>query len=74
MEPVHVPKGQEKKIQRALLQYRDERNRGIVTEGLISAGRSDLIGNGAQCLVSGSTRDSKPAKNYFKKYIKKQGS
>ena len=74
MEPIHVPKGQEKKIQRALLQYRDERNRGLVTEGLTAAGRSDLIGNGMQCLVSGSTRDTKPAANYFKKYIKKQGS
>jgi uncharacterized radical SAM protein YgiQ len=74
MESVHVPKGQEKKIQRALLQYREERNRGLVTEGLTAAGRSDLIGNGAQCLVRGSARDSKPAMNYFKKYIKKQGS
>jgi uncharacterized radical SAM protein YgiQ len=43
MEPVHVPKGQEKKIQRALLHYRDPRNRALVREGLRSAGRADLI-------------------------------
>jgi len=43
MEPVHVPKGQEKKIQRALLHYRDPRNRALVREGLRSAGRVDLI-------------------------------
>ena len=43
MEPVHVPKGQEKKIQRALLHYRDPRNRALVREGLTSAGRVDLI-------------------------------
>jgi len=43
MEPVHVPKGQEKKIQRALLHYKDPRNRELVREGLRSAGRADLI-------------------------------
>jgi uncharacterized radical SAM protein YgiQ len=58
LEPVHVPKGQEKKIQRALMQYRDPKNRGLVTEGLISAGREDLIGNGKQCLVAGDGRGS----------------
>ena len=43
MEPVHVPKGQEKKIQRALLHYKDPRNRALVREGLRSTGRTDLI-------------------------------
>jgi len=43
MEPVHVPKGQEKKIQRALLHYRDPRNRALVREGLRSSDRVDLI-------------------------------
>ncbi|MDD1684879.1 MAG: DUF3362 domain-containing protein, partial [Methanoregula sp.] len=52
-EPVHVPKGQEKKIQRALMHYRDPRNRRLVTEGLRIAGRKDLIGSGNQCLVTG---------------------
>jgi hypothetical protein len=51
LQPVHVPKGQEKKIQRALLQYRDPRNRAFVVEGLKSAGRTDLIGTGRASLV-----------------------
>jgi uncharacterized radical SAM protein YgiQ len=56
LEPVHVPRGSEKKIQRALMQYRDPKNRGLVTEGLRSARREDLIGNGKQCLVAGDGR------------------
>jgi radical SAM superfamily enzyme YgiQ (UPF0313 family) len=43
LQPVHVPRGREKKIQRALLQYRDPKNRKLVTEGLCDAGRGDLI-------------------------------
>jgi uncharacterized radical SAM protein YgiQ len=43
LQPVHVPRGREKKIQRALLQYRDKKNRKLVTEGLCDAGREDLI-------------------------------
>jgi radical SAM superfamily enzyme YgiQ (UPF0313 family) len=52
LEPVHVPRGLEKKIQRALLQYRDPKNRTLVREGLRLAGRQDLIGNGKKHLVS----------------------
>ncbi len=48
---VHVPKGREKEIQRAILQYRDRRNWGLVREGLRIAGREDLIGDGPKCLV-----------------------
>jgi len=51
LEPVYVPKGQEKKIQRALMQFRDLQNRDLVIEGLNAAGRTDLIGAGRQCLV-----------------------
>jgi len=43
LRPVHVPRGREKKIQRAMLQYRDPKNRKLVTEGLRKAGREDLI-------------------------------
>jgi uncharacterized radical SAM protein YgiQ len=50
-KPVHVPRGREKEIQRALLQYRDKRNWGFVREGLRIAGREDLIGDGPKCLV-----------------------
>jgi uncharacterized radical SAM protein YgiQ len=56
MEPVHVPRGQEKKIQRALMQYRDPKNHGLVMEGLTLAGRTDLIGTGKQCLVPAGNR------------------
>jgi uncharacterized radical SAM protein YgiQ len=45
LRPVYVPKGREKKIQRALLQYRDPKNRKLVIEGLRDAGREDLIGS-----------------------------
>lgn len=51
MEGVHVAKGREKRIQRALMQYRDERNSGLVREGLKMAGREELIGNEWRCLV-----------------------
>jgi radical SAM superfamily enzyme YgiQ (UPF0313 family) len=56
LEPVHVPKGREKKIQRALMQYREPQNRGLVREGLKLAGREDLIGRGINCLVAGDGR------------------
>ena len=41
----------EKKLQRALLQYRDPKNRRLVLEALQKAGRRDLIGCGEKCLV-----------------------
>ncbi len=58
LEPVHIPRGNEKKIQRALMQYRDPGNRRLVIEGLTAAGRSDLIGNGRQFLVPAKERKS----------------
>lgn len=51
MEQVHVPKGHEKRIQRAILHYRDPKNQNLVEEGLKIAGRTDLIGTGPDCLV-----------------------
>ncbi|RQW78509.1 MAG: YgiQ family radical SAM protein [Methanothrix sp.] len=51
LESIHVPKGREKKIQRALLQYRDPRNYDLVKEGLREARRGDLIGEGRRCLI-----------------------
>ncbi len=53
MEKVHVAKGREKRIQRALLRYKDRRNYGLVYEGLKVAGREDLIGGGWKCLIQG---------------------
>jgi uncharacterized radical SAM protein YgiQ len=51
LAPVHVPKGREKRIQRAILQYRDPHNYELVKEGLRMAGRLDLIGDGERCLI-----------------------
>ncbi|MCZ7356538.1 MAG: YgiQ family radical SAM protein [Candidatus Methanoperedens sp.] len=51
MEKVHVPKGREKRIQRALMQYKDRKNYGLVIEGLKIAGRTDLIGSEWKCLI-----------------------
>ncbi len=50
-KPVHVPRGREKRIQRAMLQYRDPKNYDLVREGLKMAGRMDLIGEGRRCLI-----------------------
>ncbi len=51
MKPVYVPKSrEEKRMQRALLQYRNPRNYDIVYEALTLAGREDLIGFGPKCL------------------------
>ena len=60
MDRVHVPKGEEKRIQRALLRYRDPMNRGLVIEGLKKAGRDDLIGDGPNCLIPGAKGNRKP--------------
>lgn len=53
LKAVHVPKGREKRIQRAILQYRDPKNFGLVREGLKMADREDLIGDCRKCLVPG---------------------
>ncbi|MDD1668762.1 MAG: YgiQ family radical SAM protein [Methanomicrobiales archaeon] len=50
-EEIHVPRGREKEIQRALLHYRDPAREDLVREGLARAGREDLIGNAWSCLV-----------------------
>ncbi len=52
MEPVYVAKSpHEKALQRALIQYRDPKNRDLVEEALRRAGRADLIGFGPNCLI-----------------------
>ncbi|MDO4988474.1 MAG: YgiQ family radical SAM protein [Synergistes sp.] len=52
MEIVYVPKSaEERKMQRALLQYWQPENRRYVIKALIKAGRQDLIGTGSRCLV-----------------------
>jgi hypothetical protein len=52
MQKVYVPRTPEEKAQqRALLQYYKPENRQFVMTALKKAGREDLIGNGAECLV-----------------------
>ncbi|OPY45149.1 MAG: hypothetical protein A4E47_01137 [Methanosaeta sp. PtaU1.Bin028] len=58
LQPVHVPKGREKRIQRAILGFRDPRNYPMVREGLRLAGRPELIGDGPGCLVPSGHRES----------------
>ena len=49
---VHVAKGaRERKLQRALLQYFKPENYTDVRRALEQAGRTDLIGNGPECLI-----------------------
>ena len=52
MKPVYCPRSpHEKAMQRALIQYRNPKNRTLVIEALRKAGRTDLIGYGPKCLV-----------------------
>ena len=52
LEEIFVPKTkEEKKMQRALLQYRKKENYDIVHKALELAGRKDLIGFGPNCLI-----------------------
>lgn len=52
MKKVYVPKtAEEKRMQRALLQYFKPENRRRCIEALIKAHRTDLIGMGKDCLV-----------------------
>lgn len=52
MQPVYVAKDpHEKAMQRALIQYRDPKNYGLVYEALTLCHREDLIGTGPKCLI-----------------------
>ena len=52
MKHVYCPTDpHEKAMQRALIQYRDPKNRELVIEALHRAHREDLIGYGPKCLV-----------------------
>jgi uncharacterized radical SAM protein YgiQ len=56
MEPIPVSRGErEKRLQRALLQFDRPETRPLVREALRKAGREDLIGRGAGCLVRKDT-------------------
>ena len=60
MTPVYVPRDpHEKAMQRALMQYYIPTNHALVREALLKAGRDDLIGWGAQCLIPPYIREKK---------------
>ena len=62
----------EKQLQRALLQFSRPENRNLVREALMKAGRCDLIGFGAECLIKPSY--SEMQKGEFKpKNMQKDG-
>ena len=64
---VYVPRSkEERRMQRALLQYKNPDNYDLVKEALVSAGRKDLIGHGPKCLIS-SSRPSGYRNTAFKK-------
>ena len=51
LETVYIPRGEEKAMQRALLQYSKPRSRDLAEKALRQAGRDDLIGFGPDALV-----------------------
>ena len=60
MTQVYVPRDpHEKAMQRALMQYYIPTNHALVREALLKAGRDDLIGWGAQCLIPPYIREKK---------------
>jgi uncharacterized radical SAM protein YgiQ len=60
-QEIFVPKTTEQRqLQRALLQYRNPKNRRLVLQALRKAGRGDLIGYGPGCLMR-PERPDKPA-------------
>lgn len=65
MEEVFVPKNpHDKAMQRALMQYKNPRNRALVIEALQKAGREDLIGEGSKCLVRPVERPTGPVRGF----------
>ena len=72
---VYVPSSyEEKKMQRALLQFTKPENADIIRKALVLSGRQDLIGNSNKCLVKPKNNYQKPAKSKvaFKNIKKKK--
>ncbi len=68
MNEIYVAKSShEKALQRALLQYYNPKNKELILEALKKTGRTNLIGNGKNCLVQGinlqSNKSEKIKKN-----------
>lgn len=72
MEKVYVARSpHEKAMQRALIHYKDPKNRKLVMEALKRAGREDLIGFGKECLIRPERKDEHGQRG---KRRQKQGS
>jgi uncharacterized radical SAM protein YgiQ len=69
LRPVHVPRDHEKRIQRALMQYRDPKNRELVAEGYRIAGKTSAAGSRS----SHPGETSAPAKGQFGKWTSRSG-
>ncbi len=73
LEEIFVPKSkEEKRMQRALLQYRKKENYDIVHKALELAGRKDLIGFGANCLIKPTKEEA--IKNSLSKSVNDKNS
>lgn len=73
LKPVYVPRTPAQKAeQRALLQYFRPENHEIVLRALRSAGRSDLIGNGPNCLIRDDRSQKKPGNSTKKTAVQRK--
>lgn len=74
MEEIFVPKTkEEKKMQRALLQYRKKENYDIVHKALELAGRKDLIGFAPNCLIKPTKEEAINATKQKSKNVAEKG-
>ncbi len=74
LEPLYVPrKPEEKRLQRALLQYYKKENKELVIKALNMTKRRELIGYGQDCLVTPSERVNERSKNEKNKQKKSVG-
>lgn len=74
MKPVYVARDyNEKRMQRALLQYSRPENAELVRQALIKCGRRDLIGYGANCLVRPAAPERKNGRGFADKGKKSKG-
>lgn len=63
-KPVFVPRQEkERRMQRALLQYRNRSNQNLARAALLACDREDLIGSGPRALVRGKAPASKGKEN-----------
>jgi hypothetical protein len=59
-------------MQRALIQYRNPKNRALVEEALLRTGRTDLIGFGKKCLIRPEKKQSDQKGPPAKKDVRKK--